>query len=124
MTFTVTATTAYVSAAAVCFGGSTGSTIDQSSSANSGGSTVTSLQPGSITPGHANEVVIAVTDVGNGTSPSINSGFTSFGAIGGNGSTFEGIMAGYLIQTTATAENPTSSWTGVSQASAVIGSYQ
>ena len=123
MTFTVSAAgSTFVSAAAVCFNSTIGSTLDQSNSAFT--NSAASLQPGSITPGHASEVVIAVTDTGNGTSLSMSGGYTAFGSIAGDGATYEGIQAGYLIQTTATATNPTTSWTTAGPASAVIGSYQ
>jgi hypothetical protein len=83
-----------------------------------------SLQPGSVTPGSANEIVITgVGGITQGTI-SIDSGFTISDQFAYNGAAFGGSMA-YLIQTTATAENPTWSWNGgANEASAVIATFK
>jgi len=81
---------------------------DQSTGSSSASSTT--IQPGSITPGSANEVV--VTGVGvpdHGYTYSINSSFNIASQITGGSGTNAGVGIAYIIQTTATAENPT--WT-------------
>lgn len=76
------------------------------------GSGVTSIATGSITPGANNELVVTgISLADNTTGPAlINGGFTiSDQSLGRSGLTESGAMA-YLIQTTATAANPT--WSG------------
>jgi hypothetical protein len=122
MTFTVNATNAYVSVAAICLKNTVGTAIDQSNGTNSL-TGVTSLQPGSVTPGSNNEVVIGMAGIG-GASPSANSGYTSFASISTSSGVYDGLGAGYLVQSTAAATNPTFSWFGSSAASAVIGTFK
>ncbi len=93
------------------------SPIDQTSGAGVDGGT--SIQAGSITPSEDNCIVICAAGYKIGTSGSINLSFTgnfidgvNFFSNGGGG--------GYEIQTTATARNPTISWTGTNDASASI----
>jgi hypothetical protein len=91
-----------------------------------GGSTgsASSLQPGSVTPSVDNEIVITgLGGVTQGTM-SINSGFTISDQFAYNGSAFGSSLA-YLVQTTATAENPTWSWNGgANEATAVIATFK
>lgn len=85
--------------------GSVASPLDQISSATGASTTI---QPGSVTPGSANELVL--TPVGaSATSGSVtvDSGFTIPDAVVYGG--FWGGAMAYLIQTSAVAENPT--WT-------------
>jgi hypothetical protein len=67
---------------------------------------VDTMQPGSITPSvNGSLIVSAVSNYSTGGSPTCNSGFTYFGTAKNN---YTGMMgAGYLIQETAAAINPT-----------------
>lgn len=98
-------------------GAASGNPLDQNSShANS--VTGTTVQPGSVTPSQGNELVVAgqTEDVANGSAgqwanPTIDSGFTVSVSTPGQSDSFVayGAASAYLIQTSATAENPT--WT-------------
>jgi len=104
------------------FSGSASSPLDQTNSATvSGGS----LATGSITPSQSNELIIAVAAPTDGTSTySVNSGFTTTYNINAGTGVNEGLISSYLIQTTATAVNPTFSWSGTGDASAAIVSFK
>jgi hypothetical protein len=88
-------------------GGATSSIDDQENSAGcASGST---CQPGSITPSVPDTIVITGVVSSDGTDPdSINGGFSIDAHISSTGSNF-GCGLGSLVQTTATAANPT--WT-------------
>lgn len=84
------------------------------------------IQPGSITPGENNELIISVVGINaSGTPISIDSGFTktsteiNFSA----GSNYGGCMA-YLIQTAAAAVNPTWTRTGTNGNAAMQVSFK
>jgi len=120
-TFTASGSGIYPSLGAIAFSGAAASPFDLESggAAESG----TTSQPGSITPGENNCVLVS--GVGNGgTGMSINSGFTassvdfSFGAHNGGG-------IAYKIQTTATTED--ADWTigtGSAHWGAVVATYK
>jgi hypothetical protein len=77
---------------------------------NGANGTGTSIQPGSVTPSNADNIVI--TGVGEGTTggtPSVDGGFTEPNAEA-DGAAFSATIA-YLIQSAATAQNPT--WSGI-----------
>ncbi len=63
-------------------------------------------QPGSITPAGANELFVAGLEHGDATSESVDSGFTITDDIPNAGNAI-GCSMSYLIETTATAQNPT-----------------
>lgn len=85
----------------------------------------TSLTPGSITPTENSELVIVGICVGKtNSSPSINGGFTISDSIDGVTDVNYGGGMAYLIQTTATAANPTYSWTGAGEAAYRIASFK
>lgn len=73
-------------------------------------SNVTTKQPGSVTPSQNNEVIVSAVSFGNATM-SVDSGFTipGSGQINGISGHSYGTAMGYLIQTSASAVNPT--WT-------------
>jgi hypothetical protein len=105
-TFTVLGN--YPSIYVLAASGAAASPLDQFNSAT-GGVTATTFQPGSVTPSQANEIVITTWATIITGSSSINSGFTiSDQQSYSSGNHIGGAMA-YLIQTTATVENPT--WT-------------
>lgn len=125
-TFTVTCTATSPALAIQAWSSmDTTSPLDVFNSAASNGTNA--LQTGSITPGSANEVL--VTSLHNqetaATTFTINLGFTiSDQMIQVNGG-HHGVAAAYLIQTTATAENPTwSDPTGTNMYGAVIASFK
>lgn len=106
--FVYTNTNQFPSLAVAAFSGvATSSPKDQENGANSGASQVGSLQTGSVTPTINSELV--VTSVATSGSPtfSINSSFTITDQTTSGGGFW--LALGYLIQTTATAANPT--WT-------------
>jgi hypothetical protein len=96
--------------------------LDQSAQ---NGAAAASVQPGSVTPTEANELLVTGLGFYNVSLPAIDSSFTlSQSATGGSGQYFPGGMA-YKIQTTAGAENPTWSWTGGStEAAALIATFK
>lgn len=123
-TFTLTGSAAFPSVAAIAYSGAaTSSPADQQNGAAETG-TVTSLQPGSVTPSEDNEVVVTVLGIDDGgTSQTINGGFTIQESVDFGPGVHFGIRLADLIQTTATAANPTWSWTSVDQATAAIATF-
>lgn len=73
---------------------------------------VTSFQPGSVTPGSDNEIIVSLWGV-NGTYSglSVDSGFTSIGSVAFSSGNYYGGAMGYKIQGAAAAVNPQWSWT-------------
>lgn len=103
-------------------GTTTSSPFDQSSCGT--GNFTTTLQGGSITPSANNEVVLsALTHIDTGV-VSINGGFTISNQVAFAGGTNFGIALAYLVQTTATAANPTWTTTGNAAASALNSSWK
>lgn len=77
---------------------------------------VTSHQPGSVTPSTSNEVVIeCLSWAQSGTTVAIDGGFTIQDQLDLSGFVNYGIALATLVQTTATAANPTWSWGGGSE---------
>jgi hypothetical protein len=105
-------------------GGATSSIDDQENSAGGGGG-ATTLAAGSITPGFPNTLVLAAIVCSDGADPSsINGGFTIAVHLAAGGANF-GVGIAYLVQTTATAANPT--WTltsGATYAAATIANFK
>ncbi len=101
-TFTLTGGADNSACFAAFDGRDTTSPLDQSSGANLG-----SVQPGSITPSTDNQLVVAVSGGGIGTTGTVDSGMTvtDFNPfVGGTG--YHSVLA-YIIQSTAGAINPT-----------------
>lgn len=69
----------------------------------------TTLQPGSVTPSENNEVVVTVVSENNGSTPTIDSGYTATDTAAAVGGTCTQGGAAYIVQTSAAATNPT--WT-------------
>ena len=85
----------------------------------------TSVQPGSITPAQANEILVACGDLeADYLTPSVNLGFTLVEQVAFSSGNGAGLLLAYLIQTTATAENPTFSWTNTVTASAAMAAFE
>lgn len=83
--------------------------LDQQNRAESMGS-VTTVQPGSITPGQTNELLITtITHIEASASVTVDSGFTVSDDIHLASGTGFGIAMAYIIETSIVAKNPT--WT-------------
>ena len=108
-TFTATLSGGVVAVAITAFAGGATSSIDDQ---NEGNGTIFSstIAPGSITPTADNTIVITGATASDDTTDpnSINGGFT-IAAHFANGSSSFGVGIAYLVQTTATAADPT--WT-------------
>ena len=106
----------YPDVTVVGFSGSAASPLDQTSTP-AGATSVTTIQPGSITPGQANELLVSCLAQQTGTSSitgvGIASPFTLGPVVGGTtGVTNSGAIA-YQIQAPGpAAENPAWTWTG------------
>lgn len=106
-TFTSSGGTSYSSISVLAFSGTTGSSADTSNGA--GSPTVSTKQPGSITPSGNNMVVVTGLNFNSGSPASIDSPFTLQTQVAPTGSNNFGAAIAYEIQTTAAARNPT--WT-------------
>ncbi len=110
-TFTVTmGGTDYANVCVAAFSGvDTTAPADQQNGFSSAGYAATTVQPGSITPSVDNCLVVTGIGTQDGSSASINGGFTITDFNPTSGGNFWGSGMAYLIQTTAAAANPT--WT-------------
>jgi hypothetical protein len=116
-TFTLSDASIFPGMCVAAFSGSVSSPIDQE---NGAGSASGSTQaPGSVTPSENNELIIAGLghDDNSAGAVSINGGFTAITSAWLTGNA-EGCGLAYLIQTTATAANPT--WDVTNSAAAGI----
>lgn len=84
----------------------------------------TSVQAGSITPSVNNCLVIAAIAYRDTTALSINGGFTITNQEAFISGSAVGSGLAYLVQTTATAANPTWSWTNTALSSSLITAFQ
>lgn len=123
-TFTYSGSNSFASVCVIALSGTATSPFDQQNGAIT--STSATGQPGSVTPGQANEIVItAVGYNGGGDVSSINSGFTISDHIPFSSGGYEGSGMAYLIQTSATAANPTFTLTtSVPSITAVIATFK
>lgn len=104
---TFTGGNSYPVVSVAAFSGADAAPFDVENGATGSGAT---LQPGSVTPSTANNIVVCGVSDGSTTgTPAIDSGFTEPNAEA-DGAAFSGTI-GYLIQTAATAQNPT--WSGL-----------
>jgi hypothetical protein len=121
---TFSAAVAYGAIAALALAGNAAVPFDQENGSGST-SSVTSRQPGSITPSEDDCIVVAGTGIGGSNSNhAIDGGFTIAGDLNGISGTQYGGFIAYLIQTSATAANPTSSWTTSNVSASVIASFK
>jgi len=119
-TFTIAGTGVYPTITAMGFSGvKTSSPFDAENGAT--GANGTSRQPGSVTPAENGSLIIAgMAFNGAVTSPSVNSSMTLQENAPYLASNYMGALAAYYIQPTATAINPTFSWTtSVNNSSAI-----
>lgn len=108
-TFTLTGNGAAASIVVYAFSGTaTSSVFDQQNGGTVAGAT--SGQPGNVTPGEDNEVLVTGICMLTATVPSINSSFSTPDTIAFSSGAHLGIGASYKIQTTGGSENPTWSW--------------
>lgn len=101
--------TPFPSIAVAAFSGAGSSPFDQENGHSDGDTTAQTIQSGSITPSQDNELVIAGlgwSGSSGANTRSIDGGFTKL-LDGDSGAHFYGCALAYLIQTTATAANPT-----------------
>jgi hypothetical protein len=120
---TFTWTASFPSICVAAFSGAHATPFDLENGNNAGVS-VTSIQPGSITPSEDNELVIAGFGYNGTQTVSINGGFTISDQKPLNSGVAYGSAMAYLIQTTAAAANPAWSWTGAQNAAASIASFK
>lgn len=108
--------TGFPGLAVLVFDNTPSSPFDTQSAGNV--SATTTVAGGSVTPSQANNLLVTG-GYGDGTAAiTVDSGFTKTDALPTVGGSFEGIWAAYLIQTSATAQNPT--WTVASNAAAIL----
>lgn len=106
-TFTVSGTGVTSSTHVTAWAGAHATPADQTNGA--GADTGTTQQPGSVTPGTDDQLVVTCITNGtntNDTGRAINSGFTISGEIGEQSGSYD-VAGAYLVQTTATPVNPT-----------------
>lgn len=105
---------------AIGFSGNAATPFDAEIAANQGGQTT--LQPGSITPAQSAELFITLTSLNQiNKTATINSGFTALSEQ--TSSQPQGYLA-YKIKSDATAENPTWTYSGVCNSSAVMAAFK
>jgi hypothetical protein len=130
-TFTITAGS-FPAIAAIAFSGSASSSVFDVENGVGGLLGQSTAQPGSITPGSDNELLITAVCLGGnlgGSTLAVDSSFTKAtnGEVKGTSGVSYGVSIAYLIETTATAKNP--QWSGAPGAtagyySANIGSFK
>lgn len=124
-TFAATGTTDYPTICVAAFSHvATTSPFDVQNGSNSGSGSVTTLQPGSVTPGANAELLVTGLSFAVSGTASIDSGFTitdqsNYMA----GAAIGGAMA-YKVQTTAAAVNPTWTAGAASELSATIATFK
>jgi hypothetical protein len=123
-TFTVTHGGAFLAQCWVGFPGGATSSIDDQTSSNATTGQAT-IAPGSITPSVPNTIVITSAMSSDGqTLASIDGGFTIADDVAASGSNFGAALA-FLVQTSATAANPTWSLSGAATYQAAnIGNFE
>jgi hypothetical protein len=122
-TFTVSGTSSYSSMSIIGFSGVAASYPLDSGAVSSARSqsSIIGLAVGPVTPVSNNEVVVVGCVLGNGSATgTIGSPFSSVGRVSYLNNNNEGGVIGYLIQTTATSENPTCSFGGSVTGGAVV----
>ncbi len=114
-TFTVTATGAFPAIGVQAWSGAAASSPYDTENGHSETGVANSIQPGSVTPGQDDELLVSGLGVNSNDALTPDSGFTVSDQIPKGGAGVGGAMA-YLVETTATAKNPTWSFVGTAQA--------
>jgi hypothetical protein len=117
---TFSSNTPYGPLLVAAFKGSAAAPLDQTNHAYN--AATSSLQPGSITPTQANELLISGCVTGANVT-GVDSGFTVTDNIGFVSSVSDGGALAYLIETAIAARNPTWSLVSSAQISALIASF-
>lgn len=122
-TFSVTGSTNYPSITIAAFSGvATSLSFDVE---NGQGGYGTNIQPGSITPSVDNELVVVIGTSDDGTTPTVDSGFTIAENYAGSPGLAANQILAYIIETTATAKNPTITYgAGSQRLEAAIASFK
>ncbi len=107
-TFTPVATGKYPAIVVRGFS-ATSPSFDQESAGGTSSGGATTGQPGSVTPAAAENVILVGVEYGNTLTPTIDGGFTASGT-GNVSAQHQGCSGAYLIQSAATAQNPTWTW--------------
>jgi hypothetical protein len=125
-TFTGTLSGQFPGIVVMGFSGSDASPYDGTENGNAPGGTVTTRQPGSITPSQADCLLItgAMLDLHTGANPDIGGGFTLGAFLPFTSGQSVATGGAYLIQTTANPANPTWSWSGAQLAAANIAAFR
>lgn len=106
-------------------GAAASSPFDQQNGAHDVTETLTTLATGSVTPSEDSELVIAGCAQSNaGSNHSINGGFTISNAENHSGGVHIAGGMAYLVQTTATAANPSWSWTSAARVAVAIATFK
>lgn len=122
-TVTCTASGAYGSVIFAAYSGAVATPLDQHTSTGAAG--VTSVQPGSVTPSEGNELVIACLGYQTAAAvASIGGGFTKRANENPQSGVSYGCALADLIQTSAAAANPSWSWTGAGDATALLVTFK
>lgn len=120
-TFTDTSTNTFPILMVAAFSGIATVPFDQQN--GNGVLFTTSISTNSVTPTVGGELVIAGLTYDDSSTPTIDSGFTIIDTSVGGPFGAQGGQMAYLIQTTATPENPTFTWTSSSRAAAGIATF-
>ncbi len=122
-TFTLTGTGCQPSVSVAAFSRANW-VIEGNNSGNGGSSSETTVQPGSLTPAIANEVVVSGVMANSGTSLSISAGWTIAGQNGFSSGNYLAGGIAYQIQTAAASSNPTWTQNGAAgKMAAIIGCH-
>ena len=125
-TFTCAGTNHYPTVTVMAFNGVAASPFDQQNGAQSDNGALTTLATGSVTPTEDNELVVTGIAVGNsafGGTPTV-SGYTVAEFMNYQGGTAVGGALAYVIQTTATATDPTWVWTNGGRPAAAVATFK
>lgn len=126
-TFTVTGTNTFPGVAVDAWAGALTSSVFDQQNGNANAASVTSIQPGSVTPGSNDQLVVTtMTNFGDpsNSSRSINGGFTISGQVGNPSGTNYPVALAYLVQTSAAAANPTWSWSAGNPCATAIATFK
>lgn len=121
-TFSITGTSNFPSLNIAAFTGSTTTPFDAE---NGAGSVFTNTQqPGNVTPSVGNELIIAALIYDGADLPTINQSFIVIDTVNDNAFGHQSTQLAYIVETAATAKNPTFSWTNSSTAAASIATFK
>lgn len=126
-TFTVAGTNVASSIGILALSGANTSTFYDGTENGAGSINAIAIQPGSITPSQNDCVAVTVMsnyiDTG-AASRSIDSGYTLHGQVGFSAGNYFPLACASLIQTTASATNPTWSWAGSQRVNTSIAAFR